>query len=115
MLSIGQLSRRAGVKVPTIRYYEESGLMPPPDRTEGNQRRYSNAELERLGLHGPEGRHTCRPGAFRVAHGSGLLREMSSTPAREVGSATRTTGAGASGKRVDQREVDGGAACERVQ
>ena len=50
MLSIGQLSRRVGVKVPTIRYYEDSGLMPPPERTEGNQRRYDRAALERLGF-----------------------------------------------------------------
>lgn len=48
MLSIGQLSRRAGVKVPTIRYYEEAGLMPAPDRTAGNQRRYDDHGLERL-------------------------------------------------------------------
>ena len=50
MLSIGQLSRRTGVKVPTIRYYEQMGLLAAPERTEGNQRRYGNAELERLGF-----------------------------------------------------------------
>lgn len=48
MLSIGDLSRRAGVKVPTIRYYEQMGLIAPPDRSEGNQRRYENGDLERL-------------------------------------------------------------------
>ena len=48
MLSIGQLSKRTGVKVPTIRYYEQTGLINAPERSEGNQRRYSNAELERL-------------------------------------------------------------------
>ena len=48
MLSIGQLSKRTGVKVPTIRYYEQTGLIDAPERSEGNQRRYSNAELERL-------------------------------------------------------------------
>jgi DNA-binding transcriptional MerR regulator len=47
-LSIGQLSARAGVKVPTIRYYEGIGLIDPPGRTEGNQRRYGRAALERL-------------------------------------------------------------------
>lgn len=48
MLSIGDLSRRAGVKVPTIRYYEQMGLISAPDRTEGNQRRYETSDLERL-------------------------------------------------------------------
>ncbi|AUH62959.1 MerR family transcriptional regulator [Paracoccus zhejiangensis] len=50
MFTIGELSRRTGVKVPTIRYYEETGLMPPAERTEGNQRRYDRAGLEKLGF-----------------------------------------------------------------
>ncbi|MEQ8444395.1 MAG: MerR family DNA-binding transcriptional regulator, partial [Pelagibacterium sp.] len=37
---IGELSKRTGTKVPTIRYYESIGLLPEPLRTEGNQRRY---------------------------------------------------------------------------
>ncbi|MCX8998506.1 helix-turn-helix domain-containing protein [Rhizobiaceae bacterium BDR2-2] len=48
MYSIGDLSRRTGVKVPTIRYYEQTGLMTAPDRTVGNQRRYEASDLERL-------------------------------------------------------------------
>ncbi|PZU85464.1 MAG: MerR family transcriptional regulator [Shinella sp.] len=48
MLTIGDLSRTTGVKVPTIRYYEQMGLLVPPERTEGNQRRYSKSERERL-------------------------------------------------------------------
>ena len=48
MFSIGVLSRQADVKVPTIRYYEEIGLIDPPHRTEGNQRRYGEESLERL-------------------------------------------------------------------
>ncbi|KPF46722.1 MerR family transcriptional regulator [Rhizobium sp. G187] len=48
MFSIGDLSRRAGVKVPTIRYYEQMGLIAAPDRTEGNQRRYEKTDLDRL-------------------------------------------------------------------
>ena len=47
-ISIGELSRRAGVKVPTIRYYEQVGLMPLPSRSEGKQRRYGEAEAARL-------------------------------------------------------------------
>ena len=48
MYSIGDLSRRTSVKVPTIRYHEQTGLMPAPDRSEGNQRRYEKSDLERL-------------------------------------------------------------------
>lgn len=40
MLSIGVLAKEAGVKVPTIRYYEQIGLLEAPPRTEGQQRRY---------------------------------------------------------------------------
>nr|CAD6421637.1 MerR family transcriptional regulator [Rhizobium sp. Q54] len=48
MYSIGDLSRRTGVKVPTIRYYEQMGLIAAAHRSEGNQRRYEKADLERL-------------------------------------------------------------------
>ena len=48
MLSIGDLSRHTGVKVPTIRYYEQMGLMSAADRTEGNQRRYEPSDRDRL-------------------------------------------------------------------
>jgi DNA-binding transcriptional MerR regulator len=47
-LSIGELSRRAAVKVPTIRYYEQIGLMPETGRTEGKQRRYGTMAVARL-------------------------------------------------------------------
>lgn len=47
-ISIGQLSMSTGIKVPTIRYYEEIGLMPAPPRTGGNQRRYGRSEVDRL-------------------------------------------------------------------
>ena len=50
MFSIGEMSRRTGVKVPTIRYYEGMGLLAAPERTEGNQRRYGRADLEKLGF-----------------------------------------------------------------
>lgn len=48
MFSIGDLSRRTGVKVPTIRYYEGIGLVSPEGRTSGNQRRYDANGLRRL-------------------------------------------------------------------
>ncbi len=48
MLTIGKLGLAARVKVPTIRYYEQIGLLPDPDRSAGNQRLYSHATLDRL-------------------------------------------------------------------
>ncbi len=48
MFSIGQISGRTGVKVPTIRYYEQMGLIATPERSEGNQRRYSKKQLDQL-------------------------------------------------------------------
>ncbi|MAC79275.1 MAG: MerR family transcriptional regulator [Rhodobacteraceae bacterium] len=50
MFSIGEMSRRTGVKVATIRYYEETGLLAAPARTSGNQRRYGQGELDKLGF-----------------------------------------------------------------
>lgn len=47
-ISIGELARRSGVKVPTIRYYEGAGLLPAPARSEGHQRRYGRAAVARL-------------------------------------------------------------------
>jgi len=47
-LSIGELSKAAGVKVVTIRYYEQIKLMAAPPRTEGNYRAYNREHLYRL-------------------------------------------------------------------
>ncbi len=46
--SIGELSRRAQVKIPTIRYYEQIGLLRAPPRSEGKQRRYDEQDARRL-------------------------------------------------------------------
>lgn len=48
--SIGGASKQTGCSVPTIRYYEEVGLLPPAPRTEGNQRHYDDAAIRRLGF-----------------------------------------------------------------
>jgi DNA-binding transcriptional MerR regulator len=45
---IGIAATRSGVKVPTIRYYEEIGLLPAPLRTKTNRRHYDAADLRRL-------------------------------------------------------------------
>ncbi|HAT86536.1 MAG TPA: MerR family transcriptional regulator [Rhizobiales bacterium] len=48
MLTIGDLSRRTGTKVPTIRYYEKIDLLEEPERSDGGQRRYEGSAVERL-------------------------------------------------------------------
>lgn len=50
MFSIGALSKATGVKVPTIRYYEQIGLLPEGQRNAGNQRRYDQDGLDALGF-----------------------------------------------------------------
>ena len=47
-MPIGSLAERTGVKVPTIRYYEQAGLMPTAARTEGNRRVYDAKDVSRL-------------------------------------------------------------------
>ena len=47
-LAIGDLARQSGVKVQTIRYYEQIGLLAPAIRTGGNQRRFDAATARRL-------------------------------------------------------------------
>jgi DNA-binding transcriptional MerR regulator len=46
--SIEQVAAMTGLTKRTLRYYEEVGLLPPTDRTEGNYRRYSDEDVMRL-------------------------------------------------------------------
>jgi Cu(I)-responsive transcriptional regulator len=45
---IGSLAKATGVKVPTIRYYEEIGLIDPAERTDSNRRSYGPQDVTRL-------------------------------------------------------------------
>ena len=47
-LTVGQLAARTGVRADTVRYYEREGLLPIPQRTEGEHRRYGPADVDRL-------------------------------------------------------------------
>jgi len=47
-LKIGALARQTRTNAPTIRYYEEIGLLPAADRASGGQRVYGIADLKRL-------------------------------------------------------------------
>ena len=46
--SIEQVAEQTGLTKRTLRYYEEVGLLPPTGRTEGNYRRYSEEDIQRL-------------------------------------------------------------------
>lgn len=47
-VSIGEAAHRSGVKVPTIRYYEEVGLLPAPQRADNQRRMFTTADMRRL-------------------------------------------------------------------
>jgi DNA-binding transcriptional MerR regulator len=47
-MGIGELARRAEVKIANIRFYEESGLMPTPARRAGGHRHYGAEDVRRL-------------------------------------------------------------------
>ena len=49
-LTIGDVSRRTGVPVKTLRFYSDEGLLPPSDRTDSGYRLYSENDLVRLDL-----------------------------------------------------------------
>lgn len=49
LIPIGTLSRRTGLAVSAIRYYEERGLITSV-RTAGNQRRFLRSDIRRLGF-----------------------------------------------------------------
>lgn len=63
-MRIGELARRTGVTAKTIRFYEQAGIMPAPERTSAGYRDYGPEFLDRLGF-------------IRRAQGAGLsLRDV---------------------------------------
>lgn len=71
-LSIGQVASRAGLAPSRIRYYEEIGVLPEPDR-EGGRRRYDEDVLRRLSIIDI---------AQRAGFSLGEIRELTGTRAR---------------------------------
>jgi DNA-binding transcriptional MerR regulator len=47
-LTIGELATRTGVATSALRYWEQFGLLPAPERVSG-QRRYPHSTVERVG------------------------------------------------------------------
>lgn len=48
VFTIGALAKATGTSTPTIRYYEEIGLLPPASRTASGQRNYDESDIGRL-------------------------------------------------------------------
>lgn len=49
-VTIGEISRRTGVNIETIRYFEKIGLIASPLRTSGGHRVYGEDHLRQLGF-----------------------------------------------------------------
>ena len=47
-MKIGEIAKRTGLKIETVRFYEAEGLIGPPSRSGGNYRVYDLAQLDRL-------------------------------------------------------------------
>lgn len=47
-MQIGEIARRSGFSIDTLRYYEKIGLMPRVNRDEGGRRQYDGEDLARL-------------------------------------------------------------------
>jgi Cu(I)-responsive transcriptional regulator len=47
-VAIGEAARQSGVSARMVRHYEELGLLPPIDRTDGGYRQYSEADVHTL-------------------------------------------------------------------
>jgi len=47
-MKIGELAKRSGCSIQTIRHYEKEGLISAPARSDGNFRLYDTAALEKL-------------------------------------------------------------------
>ncbi|MEZ5936234.1 MAG: helix-turn-helix domain-containing protein [Alphaproteobacteria bacterium] len=85
--TIGHLAKTTGCKVPTIRYYEQIGLLPTPQRSTGNHRLYGPEHLNRLAFI----RH-CRQLGFSQSAIRELL-ELTDNPDQPCDAVTRIASA----------------------
>ena len=75
-MTIGDVTQRTGVAQTALRYYEQVGLLPAPERV-GGQRRYQESVLLRL-----EVIRLCKTAGFSLAEIGLLLKD--DTPGRPV-------------------------------
>ena len=47
-MNIGEAAKASGVSAKMIRYYEQTGLIPPAERTASGYRSYSDSDVHRL-------------------------------------------------------------------
>lgn len=83
-MKIGELARRTRTNAPTIRYYEEIGLLPVPVRRDGGQRTYGDTDSRRLKFI-----RQCREFGFPIKQVRSLAaltqdRDRSCTEARSI-------------------------------
>ncbi|MGW6477234.1 MerR family transcriptional regulator [Streptomyces sp. NPDC055059] len=78
-MRIGELARRTGVPVPTIKYYSREGLLPAGERTSPNQVAYDDSHVRRLKLI----RAMLEVGGLSIAAARDVLSEVDS-PTRTV-------------------------------
>lgn len=84
MLTIGGLAKAAGVSTPTIRYYEEIGLLPQAGRSTSGQRTYERDDVARITFI-----KRCRDFGFsidqvRVLAGLSISRDKDCTEVRDI-------------------------------
>ena len=86
-LRIGEMAERTGTSPPTIRYYEEIGLLRPADRQPSGQRIYGSEDVRRLAFI-----RRCRDFGFSIEQVRSLVallgdRGRSCSDARDIASA----------------------------
>ncbi len=47
-LTIGQVAKRSGIGIETVRFYERKGLVEEPPRTDSGYRHYSEDVVDRI-------------------------------------------------------------------
>jgi MerR family mercuric resistance operon transcriptional regulator len=86
-LSIGELSRRTGVHIETIRYYEKIEMLPAPPRTEGGRRVYGQSHVRTLAFIRRARELGFTPDEIRALLGLGGPERASCAEVRDIASA----------------------------
>lgn len=96
---MAELSREAGLPVPTIKFYLREGLLPPGERTSPNQARYSAEHVRRLRLV----RALIEVGGLSVTQTRAVLDAMDQGPMPALGTAQQAMVDTESGTKADER------------
>ena len=99
LLTTGDMARKSGSTLRTVRFYEEAGILKPTQRTEGGHRLFEASELDKLRLvsdlrsagfslgrdSGRAGNQTNRPQWCGCLHGRAREAERSDRPHARAG------------------------------